>query len=80
MKIIFAAPKLPGRGAVAVGVMAGAKLSPSAADLDKATGGTLGRAIKGSRFTGKKGQLLEVLGPPGVCVSRILLAGLGKPG
>ncbi|MCH8926519.1 MAG: leucyl aminopeptidase [Proteobacteria bacterium] len=80
MKIIFAAPKLPGRGAVAVGVMAGAKLSPSAANLDKATGGALGRAIKGSRFTGKKGQLLEVLGPPGVGVSRILLAGLGKPG
>ena len=80
MKIIFAAPKLPGRGAVAVGVMAGAKLSPSAARLDKATGGALGRAMKGSRFTGKKGQILEVLGPPGVGVGRILLAGIGKPG
>ncbi len=80
MKIIFAAPKLPGRGAAAVGVMAGAKLSPSAVRLDKATGGALGRAMKGSRFTGKKGQILEVLGPSGVGVSRILLAGIGKPG
>jgi leucyl aminopeptidase len=79
MKINFAAPKLPGRGAVAVGVMAGAKLSPSAARLDKATGGALGRAMKGSRFSGKKGQLLEVLGPPGVGLSRVLLAGIGKP-
>ncbi len=34
MKIIFAAPSLAARGAVAVTVMAGAKLSPSAIQLD----------------------------------------------
>ena len=56
MKITFAAPSLAARGAVAVSVMAGAKLSPSAIQLDKATGGALGRAIKGSRFKGNKGQ------------------------
>ena len=80
MKIIFAAPSLAARGAVAVSVMAGAKLSPSAIQLDKATGGALGRAIKGSRFKGNKGQMLEILAPQGVRVSRILLVGVGKPG
>ena len=80
MKIIFAAPSSAARGAVAVGVMAGAKLSPSAARLDQATGGALVRAIKGSRFKGNKAQMLEILAPQGVRVSRILLVGLGKPG
>ena len=46
MKITFAAPKLPKSGAVATGVLAGGKLSPTAARLDKATGGALKRAIK----------------------------------
>ncbi len=80
MKITFAAPSLAARGAVAVSVMAGAKLSPSAAQLDQATGGALGRAIKGSRFKGNKAQMLEILAPQGVRVSRILLVGVGKPG
>ena len=80
MKITFSAPSPVARGAVAVGVMAGAKLSPSAAQLDKATGGALVRAIKGSRFKGNKAQMLEILAPQGVKASRVLLVGLGKPG
>ncbi len=79
MKITFASPKLPKRGAIATGVMAGGKLSPTAAMLDKTTGGALTRAIKGSRFTGKEAQLLEIVAPPGVSNGRILLVGLGKP-
>ena len=79
MNITFASPKLPGRGAVAAGVMAGGKLSPTAERLNKAAGGALGRAIKGSRFAGNKGQVLELLAPPGVGASRILLIGIGKP-
>ncbi len=80
MKITFSAPSLAARGAVAVGVMAGAKLSPSAARLDKATGGALVRAIKGSRFKGNKAQMMDILAPRGVNASRIVLVGLGKPG
>jgi leucyl aminopeptidase len=80
MKIIFAAPSSVARGAVAVSVMAGAKLSPSAVQLDKATGGALSRAIKGSRFKGNKAQMLEILAPQGIKASRILLVGVGKPG
>ena len=79
MKITFVAPKLPKSGAVVVGAMEGGKLAPAAAQLDQATGGALARAIEGSRFKGRTGQVLEVLAPAGVDNSRVLLVGLGKP-
>jgi len=53
-------------------------LLPAAARADKACGGALTRALKFSRFTGKPGQMLEVLAPSGMGASRLLLAGLGK--
>lgn len=78
-KISFAAPKLPKTGAIAVGIMDGRKLSPSAAALDKAAGGALTRAVKQGRFAGKKGQVLELVAPAGLGNSRIILVGIGKP-
>ena len=80
MRITFASQKLPKRGAIATGVMEGGKFSPTAATLDKMTGGAIARAIKASRFKGKKGQLLEVLAPAGLSNGRVILVGLGKPG
>jgi len=65
-------------GAMVVGAVEGAVLLPAAARMDKASGGALTRALKFSRFTGKAGQMLEVLAPSGLAVSRLLLAGLGK--
>ena len=53
-------------------------LLPAAVKADKASGGALSRALKSSRFSGKSGQMLEVLAPAGLAVSRILLAGVGK--
>jgi leucyl aminopeptidase len=80
VKIDFAAPKLPKSGAVAVGVAEGGKLLPSAASLDQASGGTLTRAIKQAvRFSGKKGQILELVAPGGLGLSRVVLIGMGKP-
>jgi leucyl aminopeptidase len=35
--------------------------------------------LKFSRFTGKAGEFLEVLAPEGLSISRLLLAGMGKP-
>ncbi len=78
VKINFAAPKLPKTGAVAVEVMEGRKLSPSAETLDKAAGGALSRAVKQGRFSGKKGQILDLVAPAGLSNSRVLLVGLGK--
>ena len=77
MLISFAAASTAHEGALAVGALEGGVLLPAAETLDKATGGALRRALGSSRFTGKKGQILEILAPAGIRASRILLAGLG---
>lgn len=79
MQISFVAPSNIAAGAWVVGATEGAVLLPAAVRADKASGGALTRALKSSRFTGKAGQMLEVLAPAGMTVSRLLLAGLGKP-
>jgi leucyl aminopeptidase len=82
MQISFVAPSdVTARGeggAWVVGAVEGSMLLPAAVRLDKASGGALTRGLKFSRFTGKSGQMLEVLAPSGVKVSRLLLVGLGK--
>ncbi|HEY9569117.1 MAG TPA: leucyl aminopeptidase [Thalassobaculum sp.] len=75
MKIAFAKPGRPKKGAVVVSATEGGKLSPSAAAIDRETGGLLGKAIAGSRFTGKAHQTLTVFTVEG----RVLLYGLGDP-
>ncbi len=78
MKISFAEPALPAKGAVVVLVEEGKKLSPAAKDLDKQTKGAVKRAIAASKFVGKKGQSLEIMVPAGSSLDRVLLAGTGK--
>ena len=78
MKISFAEPALPAKGAVVVLVEEGRKLSPAAKDLDKQTKGAVMRAIKASKFVGKEGQSLEIMAPAGGGLDRVLLAGTGK--
>jgi leucyl aminopeptidase len=79
LKIAFAAPAFPKSGAIAVGVLADGKLTQTAAELDKLAGGALTRAIKAARFTGKKGQLLDILAPAGLPNPRVVLVGVGDP-
>ncbi|HLY46971.1 MAG TPA: leucyl aminopeptidase [Stellaceae bacterium] len=80
MKISFAEFALPQSGAVVVGVWEERGLTAPARQLDEATGGAVARAIAAApRFHGKKNELLAIVGPPGLAVSRIVVAGLGKP-
>ena len=79
MIISFASPSLPASGALVVGVLEEAKLSPSAASLNKQTDSAVERAISASNFAGKKGELLEIVAPANLSNSRILLVGLGNP-
>jgi leucyl aminopeptidase len=80
MKISFTEPDLPRSGAVVVGVWEGKALTPAARRLDEATGGAIARALSvPSRFSGKKDELLPLIGPPNLSASRIVVAGLGKP-
>jgi len=79
MEIVFGEHKVPKRGAVVVGALQGGKLTPSAAALDKATRGAISRALAGSRFKGKKDQIMELVAPPRRNFSRIVVVGIGKP-
>jgi leucyl aminopeptidase len=78
MKTSFATVTAPTGGALVLGVADGGKLGATGIDTDRKVGGALKRAIKASRFTGKKGQLLSILQPKGVKADRVLLVGLGK--
>ncbi len=78
MKIVFSKPSLPRSGALIVGVLADRKLTATAAEVDKRTGGALGRAMATSRFKGEAGDWLEVLAPDGIGAGRVALLGLGK--
>jgi leucyl aminopeptidase len=78
MKITITEPKLPNSGALVVGVLKGGTLLATAKQLDKASKGALGKAIKASRFTGGKGQWLDLIAPAGIGADRVLLGGLGE--
>ncbi len=79
MKIEFSPAQDVGvfKGAVAALAFEGGQLSSSAEALDMASAGAVRRAIAASRFTGKAGQTLDLLAPPGVVASRLLLVGGG---
>ncbi len=80
MKIAFAEPDLPRSGAAVVGICEERVLTPAARRLDEATDGAITRALAGAaRFSGKKGELLPIVAPAKLPLSRIVLAGLGKP-
>jgi leucyl aminopeptidase len=80
MQITFSTPKLPRTGTIAVGVLEGKKLTPTAAALDRRTGGAVAKALSASRFTGKVGEILPILSPTGLAVRRVVLYGMGKAG
>ena len=79
MQISFVPLSLAGTGALALGVSEDAPLAGQAAVADRVSGGALNRAIAVSRFSGKLGQILELVAPSGSDASRLLLAGMGKP-
>jgi leucyl aminopeptidase len=78
MNITFAKRAVPDSGSVLVLATDKAKLSGTAAALDKTTGGQIARALKANRFEAGTGELVEVVAPPGTKLSRILVAGSGK--
>jgi leucyl aminopeptidase len=79
MDIKFTAPAAVRAGSWVVGASEGGVLLPAALAADKASSGALTRALKFARFKGAAGQMVEVLAPAGLSVSRLLLVGLGKP-
>jgi leucyl aminopeptidase len=77
MKIDYVA-KLPAKAdALVLFASDDRKLHGQAGEIDRDCGGALSRALAAPRFTGKRGQLLDVLSPAGGKYRRILLVGLG---
>jgi leucyl aminopeptidase len=64
--------------AVAFLVADNLKLSPVAIEADVLTGGLIARAIASGRFSGKSGQVTQLIAPASLGVERIIIAGLGK--
>jgi leucyl aminopeptidase len=62
-------------GLLIVGATEGGKLLPQAAAADKAAGGAISAAAKRNRFTGAKGQVVDIAG---LASGRVALVGLGK--
>ncbi len=80
MKISFAEFAVPHSGALVVTAWEGRGLTATARRLDEETGGAVGRAVASSpRFHGKKNEMIAIIGPPKLPLSRIIVAGLGKP-
>src|SRR5437868_2184713 len=80
MDIHFAEFSLPKSGAVVVGVWEDRALTGPARRLDEATQGAVARAVAAApRSHGKKNEIVAVIGPPGLPISRIVLVVLGKP-
>lgn len=78
MKINFAESAMPKTGAVVVGVHEKGKLGASARLLDGVAKGALRHAVRNSKFSGKSGEMLSVIAPAGMSLTRVTLAGLGK--
>ncbi|HEY1613403.1 MAG TPA: leucyl aminopeptidase [Rhizomicrobium sp.] len=78
MQISFVPFSLAGSAAHVVAMSEGGTLQGVAAEADRTTGGALTRALASSRFTGKSGQILELVAPAVFKASRLLLVGQGK--
>src|SRR5437016_8923227 len=64
---------------LAVALAQGGAVPASLAELDRAAGGVVGRAITSGDFKGKRDET-ALLYPGGAKPQRLLLVGLGKPG
>ncbi len=77
MRVSFSKVTSPQSGALVVTALEGGKLTPSGIAVDKKSGGAVKKAIKGGKFSGSKGQTIEILAPRGTRADRILVVGLG---
>ena len=80
MKLSFSEIAIPRSGAYAVTALQGPDFLATAKRIDKKLGGALTRAVKAARFTGKKGQIVEIVAPSMPGLQRLVLLGLGPAG
>ncbi len=78
MQIIFTKAALSKTGAVVIPSFVDGPSSSAFISINEETDGALERASKSAGFSGKKGQILEIVAPGGVGFGRIVLVGAGK--
>ena len=79
MKTTFAKIAVPKDGTLVLTALRGSKFTDTTKAVDRRMSGALRRAVKAApRFTGEKGQFLEIVAPTGLRLGRIILAGIGK--
>ncbi|MFN7710634.1 MAG: leucyl aminopeptidase [Holosporales bacterium] len=71
-------PTPTARGASVVFSFEERELTQAAQDLDRASDGSLKKALEVSKFKGKKAEILHLIAPRGTEASRVLLVGLGS--
>ena len=80
MKFTFSRLSTPKSGVLAITATEGGELGSFGRAVDEETGGHISRAIKAAQFEAKLEKLLDIVAPHGLGVSRVVVAGLGKPG
>ena len=80
MKISFADLKLPVRGIIVLAVGLNNKLSENGERVNKQVDGALSRAVYTSKFSGKSGEYLAVIGPSSRKNATYVLIGTGDQG
>ncbi len=78
MKIAFSKAAAPSGVALIVPAFEDGDPTDAHAALNAATSGALAKAIKAAKFSGKKGQALELVGLHGAESTRIVMVGAGK--
>lgn len=79
MELHVEAGHLPERGTLVVLVGHDGAMSRAAAELDRATDGLLGRALRARQGELRHGRAIDLFLPAGVALERILLLVAGKP-
>ena len=80
LTINFASDKLPEKGTLIITATDGGKLGALGKELDKKTGGAIGKAIKIKKFEGKPASMFALLAPAKTDLDRIVVLGVGDGG
>ncbi len=78
MNIQFSKKTLPTSHAHIIFIYGDRELSDSAARVDKKTGGLVIRAVNVGHFSGKFGQITELVAPANLEINRLIVVGLGR--
>ena len=78
LKLEFAALATPSKGVLVLFCEEGLKFGSAARRAIEPTGDLVTRAAAADRFKGKNGSALDIVAPPGLAATRLVIVGVGK--